>query len=153
VTIGAYHAHGLEGKLKAKYLPDSSVAEGEAPAEPIQETDRRYREKYDEDKNGRMSRDESLAFIAHQMHICDVAAKYQMYHALALLGIGILTLRSSSKLLTFAAILMLLGVVGFSGGLYADVFDGNRSQSGVLIRGLGEAGKLIWTQIGKTATT
>jgi uncharacterized membrane protein YgdD (TMEM256/DUF423 family) len=85
VTIGAYHAHGLEKALAKRGL--DAVA------------------------------------LAKQMHNCDVAVKYQMYHALAIFGIALLLMRSDSILPSIAALLMLLGVVGFSGGLYAMVFD------------------------------
>ena len=64
--------------------------------------------------------------LAKQMHNCDVAVKYQMYHALAIFGIGVLLARSShlvTVLGSIAAGLMLVGVAGFSGGLYAMVFD------------------------------
>lgn len=61
--------------------------------------------------------------IAKQMHNCDVAVKYQMYHALAILGIGLLAMRKQSWLLCLATSAMLVGVAGFSGGLYAMVFD------------------------------
>jgi uncharacterized membrane protein YgdD (TMEM256/DUF423 family) len=60
------------------------------------------------------------------MRNCDVAVKYQMYHALAIFGIGLLLARSPrivAVLGSIAAAVMLLGVAGFSGGLYAMVFD------------------------------
>jgi uncharacterized membrane protein YgdD (TMEM256/DUF423 family) len=68
----------------------------------------------------------NAAEVAKQMHNCEVAVKYQMYHALAILGIGILLTRSGRAgtiVGSSAALLMLLGVAGFSGGLYAMVFD------------------------------
>ena len=74
--------------------------------------------------------DESLAQrgldtaeVAKQMHNADTAVKYQMYHALAIFGIGLMVARRCTWLGSIAALLMLLGVIGFSGGLYADVFD------------------------------
>jgi uncharacterized membrane protein YgdD (TMEM256/DUF423 family) len=88
VTIGAYHAHGLETALAKRGL--------------------------------------DAAEIAKQMHNCDVAVKYQMYHALAIFGIGLLaarSLRGGAVVGSIAAGFMLLGVLGFSGGLYAMVFD------------------------------
>ena len=66
------------------------------------------------------------AEVAKQMHNADVAVKYQMYHALAIFGIGSLLTRSGRAgtiVGSSAALLMLLGVAGFSGGLYAMVFD------------------------------
>lgn len=85
VTIGAYHAHGLEKALEKRGL-------------------------------------ESVE-IAKQMHNCDTAVKYQMYHALAIFGIGLMVARRCTWSGGVAALLMLLGVIGFSGGLYAMVFD------------------------------
>jgi uncharacterized membrane protein YgdD (TMEM256/DUF423 family) len=46
------------------------------------------------------------------------AADYQLWHALALLAIGILGQRQSARLLSFAGGLMLAGILLFSGSLY-----------------------------------
>jgi uncharacterized membrane protein YgdD (TMEM256/DUF423 family) len=48
----------------------------------------------------------------------ELATRYQFYHALALLGIGILQSTYTGKKLRNAALLMLFGVVLFSGSLY-----------------------------------
>lgn len=85
VTLGAYHAHGLDAWLEKKELTTAELAE--------------------------------------RMHHCEVAVKYQMYHALAILGIGILAARRCTWSLSLAALAMLLGVFAFSGGLYFIVFD------------------------------
>ncbi len=63
--------------------------------------------------------------VVKRMHDCDVAVRYQMNHALALLAIGILATRQPNILLTIAAALLLLGVLLFSGGLYLIVFADN----------------------------
>jgi uncharacterized membrane protein YgdD (TMEM256/DUF423 family) len=86
VTLGAYHAHGLEKWLAGRGLATDKVQE--------------------------------------QMHNCDVAVRYQMVHALALLGIGLLARGGISRLVHVSGTLFLLGVVGFSGGLYLMVFAG-----------------------------
>ena len=86
VTLGAYHAHGLE-----KWLEDRGLESGE---------------------------------VDKQMRNCDVAVRYQLVHALALLGIGLLAGSGASRLVHASAALVLLGVVGFSGGLYVMVFAG-----------------------------
>ena len=44
--------------------------------------------------------------------------QYQMYHALALILVGILTERASNSFLNYAGLLFLAGVVFFSGSLY-----------------------------------
>jgi len=87
VTLGAYHAHGLDQRLSVRGLPISEIEE--------------------------------------QMHNCDVAVRYQMFHALALLGIGLLARSGASRLVHVSGALFLAGVVGFSGGLYLMVFTGN----------------------------
>ena len=57
-----------------------------------------------------------------------LAAQYQFYHALALLAIGILMHRASNPG-TFgtSALLMVLGVILFSGSLYSLALTGSRS--------------------------
>jgi uncharacterized membrane protein YgdD (TMEM256/DUF423 family) len=70
-------------------------------------------------------RGDEPAKVAKRMHDCDVAVRYQMYHALALLAVGILAMRQPSVLLTSAGALLLLGVLLFSGGLYLIVFADN----------------------------
>lgn len=54
----------------------------------------------------------------------EVAVRYQMYHALALVLVGILALRGPSTALALAGALCLLGTLLFSGGLYGWVFTG-----------------------------
>jgi uncharacterized membrane protein YgdD (TMEM256/DUF423 family) len=56
----------------------------------------------------------------------EVAVRYQMYHALALMMIGLLMNRARSAWLSAAAIAMLLGIVLFSGGIYAWLATGQR---------------------------
>jgi uncharacterized membrane protein YgdD (TMEM256/DUF423 family) len=56
----------------------------------------------------------------------ETAARYQMYHALALLAVGLLAVHSSSRALNIAGLCMTLGTVIFSGCLYALVLTGER---------------------------
>ncbi|MEE3368044.1 MAG: DUF423 domain-containing protein [Planctomycetota bacterium] len=83
VSIGAYHAHGLEAALAKRNL-DADVMQS-------------------------------------RMDNCALAARYQMTHALALLALGLARTRVVSRVADGAAVLMCLGLVGFSGGLYASV--------------------------------
>src|SRR5262249_10485517 len=48
----------------------------------------------------------------------EVAVRYQMYHALGLILVGILLRGSPSRWLTAAAVLLLAGTILFSGGVY-----------------------------------
>lgn len=52
----------------------------------------------------------------------EVACRYHMYHALGLLGCGLVGTRIDSYLLHFAGLMICLGVLAFSGSLYAYVF-------------------------------
>lgn len=48
----------------------------------------------------------------------ETAVKYQFYHTIALLLIGVLMTRLDSRSLDYAAIAMIVGIVIFSGSLY-----------------------------------
>jgi uncharacterized membrane protein YgdD (TMEM256/DUF423 family) len=50
--------------------------------------------------------------------IYQTGVQYQMYHALALLAIGILTMRADNSFFHYAGIFFIAGVVLFSGSLY-----------------------------------
>lgn len=60
--------------------------------------------------------------IEKKLDQCDLATRYQMFHALAVLGLATSGYCSRSKLSLAAAVMMLMGTVGFSGGLYSMVF-------------------------------
>ena len=64
-----------------------------------------------------------------EMAIFETAARYQMFHALALLAVGLLSLRFESVWTTAAGWCFCVGILLFSGSLYVLVFSG--------IRGLG----------------
>ena len=48
----------------------------------------------------------------------ETAVKYQFYHTIALLLIGVLMTRLESRSLDYAAIAMIVGIIIFSGSLY-----------------------------------
>jgi uncharacterized membrane protein YgdD (TMEM256/DUF423 family) len=56
----------------------------------------------------------------------ETAARYQIYHALALLGVGLLAARRASPAVHAAGAAMTLGTLIFSGCLYALVLTGQR---------------------------
>ncbi len=53
--------------------------------------------------------------------------RYQFYHALGLLAIGLLARSMEAPLLRWAAVLVIAGVVLFSGSIYALSFGGPRA--------------------------
>ncbi|GER66326.1 UPF0382 membrane protein YwdK [Weizmannia acidilactici] len=72
VALGAFGAHGLQGRMEQKYLD-----------------------------------------------IWETGVRYEMYHALGLMAIGILSgMIKSSALLNWSGWLMFIGIVLFSGSLY-----------------------------------
>jgi len=62
----------------------------------------------------------------------ETAARYQMYHALALLAVGLLAARRDSLCIHLAGAAMLLGTIIFSGCLYALVLTGQKSLGAVV---------------------
>jgi uncharacterized membrane protein YgdD (TMEM256/DUF423 family) len=57
---------------------------------------------------------------AHQLALFETASRYQMYHALALLVVGVMLTNPqfSRSLLKIAAFAFILGIILFSGSLY-----------------------------------
>lgn len=71
--------------------------------------------------------DGSLSAAAERsLAVWETAARYQMYHALALLAVGIISLRPRSSVVQSAGWAMTAGVVIFSGCLYALVLSGQK---------------------------
>lgn len=62
--------------------------------------------------------------ISGRMENCATAVRYQMFHTFALLVVGLLSLHVRSRLAQAAGVLFVLGMLGFSGGLYLHVFAG-----------------------------
>lgn len=61
---------------------------------------------------------EDLLFANDRVDTFETAVKYQFYHSLAMLLIGILMQTNQVKYLTWAANLFVFGIVVFSGSLY-----------------------------------
>lgn len=59
---------------------------------------------------------------ARQLEIFEVGVRYQMYHALALIAVGLWAERRPSRFATAAGACFLFGIVIFSGLLYALAF-------------------------------
>jgi uncharacterized membrane protein YgdD (TMEM256/DUF423 family) len=59
-------------------------------------------------------------------NIFEVGVRYQMYHALALLFVGLLAGRQPSRLVNGAGWLFVIGIILFSGSLYLLALTGAR---------------------------
>lgn len=63
---------------------------------------------------------------SNRLDTFETAVKYQFYHTLALLAIGLLMYRLSDKLLDYAGLSMIGGILIFSGSLYILCLTGVR---------------------------
>ncbi len=61
------------------------------------------------------------------LEVFETGARYQMYHALALVAVGLVAARWSAPLLSASGWLFVAGTVLFSGSLYAMTFTGIRA--------------------------
>ena len=61
---------------------------------------------------------------ASALRTFETATRFQMYHALALLAAGILSMHWQTRALTISAALFALGIVLFSGSLYILALSG-----------------------------
>lgn len=60
----------------------------------------------------------------YHLAVFETAVKYQMYHGLGLVIIGLLSAKSQSKYFEYSMYLMSLGIIFFSGSLYLlAIFD------------------------------
>lgn len=64
---------------------------------------------------------------ADLLAVFETAARYQMYHAMAIVCLGLLASRIDQSMLQVSGFSFLAGTIIFSGSLYALVLTGNRS--------------------------
>ncbi len=62
--------------------------------------------------------------IQKRLDWCGTAVRYHMLHAVAFLGVAWLASVVPGRIVTASGVLMMLGVAGFSGGLYEMTFRG-----------------------------
>jgi uncharacterized membrane protein YgdD (TMEM256/DUF423 family) len=62
--------------------------------------------------------------IERQMHSFDVGDRYEMYHALGLILIGLLSEKGAKRCLSASGLLFVVGTLLFSGCLYVPVLSG-----------------------------
>jgi uncharacterized membrane protein YgdD (TMEM256/DUF423 family) len=56
----------------------------------------------------------------------EIAVRYQFYHAIAMLGVGVLMSQITSKMMSYSSLFFCLGIVFFSGSLYALCVTGEK---------------------------
>lgn len=97
VAAGAFAAHGLDGKFVKQYAGQTREVTG-------------------------------VTVSAAQKYLADfkTAAEYQMYHALALIAVGMLARTKPSRALTIAGWSFVAGIALFSGCLYVLTLTGQR---------------------------
>ena len=99
MVTGAFGAHGLEKKLTIDR--EAAIADSESRD---------------------ALRNDAVLAVPRLLSSYEVAVRYQMYHALALLLVGVLARLSPQTTWTVAGALLLAGVLVFSGSLYALAF-------------------------------
>jgi uncharacterized membrane protein YgdD (TMEM256/DUF423 family) len=109
VVLGAFGAHGLKSSLNTQHASLRSM------------------DIY------------SDADIADKLHNWETAAQYQMYHALALLAVGLVAARRCGLAIHLAGAAFTLGSLLFSGCLYAWVLGGPQG----LVHGVPIGGTLL----------
>ena len=92
------------------------------------------------------------SLIPEMLTIWHTAATYQMIHALGLIAIGMLMPRYQTGLIKRAGITMLLGILIFSGSLYALAISGIRILGAITPVG-GLAFLAAWAMLAWTALT
>jgi uncharacterized membrane protein YgdD (TMEM256/DUF423 family) len=70
-----------------------------------------------------------------RMSFYTTAVRYQFFHALGLLGVGLAARSMESAVLRWAAGLILIGIVLFSGSLYGMTFEAPRALGAVTAAG------------------
>ncbi|MCG3129438.1 MAG: hypothetical protein FLDDKLPJ_00165 [Phycisphaerae bacterium] len=91
---------------------------------------------------------------ADRLDVFETAARYQMYHALALLGVAWIAGRSPSRWASAGGTAFLLGTVIFSGSLYVYALGGGRAFARVTPIGgaaLLAGWVLLWPAAGRPA--
>lgn len=87
---------------------------------------------------------------AERLTTFEVGVRYHMFHALGLILVGILAERWTSRAVTVAALLLLCGIILFSGGLYVWTLAGVRAAVSVVPLG-GLSFMAGWVALGVAA--
>lgn len=104
VALGAFGAHGLEGRLQARYQSSPSL-----------EAER-----------------QGADLVARGIKNHQTAAQYQMYHALGLLAVGLVARHGRTRWLCMAGWSFLTGIILFCGCLYAMVLGAPKGLGAVV---------------------
>ncbi|RPI83755.1 MAG: DUF423 domain-containing protein [Planctomycetaceae bacterium] len=98
VACGAFAAHGLDGYFRTKYEGMEYEKKIQTAAGP-QVVER---------------------IPLHRKYLADfdTGARYQMYHGLALIALGLLPGQKNRRAVNLAGVCFVLGIIGFSVGLY-----------------------------------
>ncbi len=106
VGLGAYGAHGLDTLLAKKYLPGAEESWSAYPPHAVEVA-------------GQPDQLAATFEIQKRIDVFNTAVRYQMWHALALVGVALLATQVRSVGLNIAGFCFLVGIVLFSGLLFA----------------------------------
>jgi len=113
VGMGAFGAHGLKDVIAKTYTPAKL-----GQSEPGQSDSSDQSESEDRPKASEAPPETEAQFVQRRLANWDTGARYQMYHAIGLILVGLFCIGGNQKLCGTAALLFLVGIVLFSGMLY-----------------------------------
>ena len=106
VGLGAFGAHGLKGVIAKTYSADEIGSDDSTASEA--------------EADGQEAAVETKSqFVQRRLENWETAARYQMYHAFGMIFVGLFCAMHDPKLCRIAAILFSIGIILFSGSLYA----------------------------------
>ena len=122
VALGAFAAHGLDKEFAVKYAGQTRVVAGE-----------------------------TVSLSRKFLNDFKTGAEYQMTHSLALLAVGLMVERRTSRCLTVAGWAFVVGIILFSGSLYTLTLTGVTKWG--MVTPLGGVAFLVgWTALAVGAT-
>ena len=113
VGLGAFGAHGLKGVIAGTFVSaEQDKVESTVDSNMVSDTDTEKALETDKDP------ETEKQYVNRRLENWNTGARYQMYHALGLIFVGLLYVSGNRTLCKFAAILFSIGIVLFSGMLY-----------------------------------
>jgi uncharacterized membrane protein YgdD (TMEM256/DUF423 family) len=119
VSLGAFGAHGLKEMLD-KLVPAATEMQVRAAARSLDDGSAAAEQK------APLTAAERDRELENRLGWFETAVRYEMYHAFALVLLGVVAARRPSKWLTISGALFVLGIALFSGLLVAMTFGGPR---------------------------
>ena len=120
VALGAYQAHGLARWLE-RQIPSNRPAPSDPATTPAPAN---LTETTASPANSPANSSSNPTPVSRRLANAETAVRYQLVHAAAMLGLAALSLQIRTPAVALSGALMVLGLGGFSGGLWQIVITG-----------------------------